>query len=381
MPTNMLRCPLLKRRPVKCLGLAVALLVIGGSLCFSQEPARRRQNVAPDAQFERWDRNGDGFLTRDELPERLRGNFGRVDRDGDGKITPAEHAAVRRRGNTGRGPRVPEGTEVLKDISYVENGHERHKLDLYIPADASGKLPLVVWIHGGGWRNGSKDGCPATVLLEDGFVVASINYRLSGHAPFPAQIEDCKAAIRWLRAHADQHHIDPDRIGVWGSSAGGHLVALLGTSGDVAALEGSLGLTGVSSRVQAVCDYFGPTDLLSMQRQSQGRSPIDHDAPNSPESLLLGGTLQEHPEAARRASPLTYISADDPPFLIVHGDQDFLVPLPQSQMLEKQLQDAGVEAELIVVPGAGHGQFRDPKIVEQVRDFFQKTLDHQPASQ
>ena len=130
---------------------------------------------------------------------------------------------------------VPQGVKAHRDLAYVVNGHERQKLDLFVPEKADGPLPLIIWIHGGGWQNGSKEGCPPlrNGYTGRGYAVASINYRLSGHAIFPAQIEDCKAAIRWLRAHAKEYSLDPQRFGVWGSSAGGHLVALLGTSGDV----------------------------------------------------------------------------------------------------------------------------------------------------
>ena len=155
-------------------------------------------------------------------------------------------------------------------------------------------------------------------LAAKGYAVASINYRLSQHAVFPAQIEDCKAAIRWLRANAAKYHLDPDHIGVWGASAGGHLVALLGTTGSVKELEGKGGNLDQSSRVQCVVDWFGPTDLATM-----GGS---HDKPGSPESRLIGGPVQENKEKARKASPLTYVSKDSAPFLIMHGDQDNTVP-------------------------------------------------------
>ncbi len=193
-------------------------------------------------------------------------------------------------------PRLPEGTKVHRDIDYVKNGHERQKLDLYIPEKPDTPLPVIVWIHGGGWMNGSKDGGgPALPFVGKGYAVASINYRLSQHAPFPAQIEDCKAAIRWLRANAGTYNLDPHHIGVWGASAGGHLVALLGTSGDVKDLEGSEGSPDQSSRVQAVVDFFGPTDMTKMG----GR----HNAPNSPEARLLGGPVQENKDKAAPPTP------------------------------------------------------------------------------
>lgn len=271
---------------------------------------------------------------------------------------------------------MPPGVKVVKDVEYVSGGGRSRSLDLYLPEKAADPLPLVVWIHGGGWQGGDKAGNRALSLMSAGFATASINYRLSGEAIFPAQIEDCKAAIRFLRAHAAEYHIDPKRIGVFGSSAGGHLVALLGTSGDVAALEGKSGEAGVSSRVQAVCDWFGPTDLGKMDAQTGPGGRKTHDAPDSPESRLLGGPLQTKLEAAKAANPITYVSRDDPPFLIMHGDSDPLVPLPQSQMLDAALKAAGVESTLHVIAGGGHGRpgFDTPEVEAMIRDFFTKHL-------
>jgi len=260
---------------------------------------------------------------------------------------------------------------VLKDLPYVRDGHERQKLDLYLPLNAQAPLPLVIWIHGGGWQNGSKEGCPARFLTQQGFAVASVNYRLSGHAVFSAQIEDCKAAVRWLRAHAREHNLDPDHFGAWGSSAGGHLVALLGTSGDVMEWETVGEHRDVSSRIQAVCDWFGPTDLLQMDQQAResGGRPF-HDAPNSPESKLIGGPIQERREQAAKANPIVYVTKDDPPFLIAHGDADPLVPIGQSRLLETALKQAGVDVTLYVVEKGSHGGWSDPKPRELVQEFF-----------
>ena len=348
------------------------LLVMSVVVLFSELACGQPQ---PNQPFDRWDKNKDGKLVRGELPDGARQNFRRVDADGDGFISREEHAAFlkRRYRRDGSSPSLRD-VDVKRDLLYVKNGHERHKLDVYLPKKSDGKRPLVIWIHGGAWRQGSKEGCPAVSLVGRGFVVASINYRLSGHAVFPAQIHDCKAAVRWLRAHADEYGIDPERIGAWGSSAGGHLVALLGTSGDVKDLEGDLGNPDQSSRVQAVCDWFGPTDLLLMNKQAGEFGTLDHDAPNSPESLLLGGTLQEVPEKARRAAPLTYVTSDDPPFLIVHGDRDPLVPWQQSQLLTDSLMEAKCSVTLKIIPGAEHGRFRDPQVTEESLKFFETVL-------
>ena len=268
-------------------------------------------------------------------------------------------------------PNLPEGTRVLKDLPYVENEekrHERHKLDLYLPANGT-NLPLLVWVHGGAWMGGNKERPPALPLLREGFAVASINYRLSQHAKFPAQLEDCKAAIRWLRAHAGEYGINPERIGAWGASAGGHLVALLGTTGDTKEFEVGENLDH-SSSVQAVCDFFGPSDFLQIGKMP---SDLDHDAPDSPEAKLIGGAIHDEKEKARRANPIIYITESDAPFLILHGDRDRTVPINQSELLQEALEKQGVESTFHVVKGAGHG-FSGPEIARMVREFFGKHL-------
>jgi len=270
--------------------------------------------------------------------------------------------------------RVPEGVEAHRNIEYAQPNDTPLLLDLYVLKGATRPLPLIVWIHGGAWRGGSKDRCPALRFSERGYVVASINYRLSQKAIFPAQIEDCKAAIRWLRANTAKYRIDPRRIGVWGSSAGGHLVALLGTSGDVKDLEGTVGGNlDQSSRVQAVCDFFGPTDFLQMDAHMIEGSRLVHDSPESPESRLVGGPIQENKEEVSRADPITYVTEDDPPFLIMHGDRDPLVPLHQSELLNGALKKVNVDATFHVVKGAGHG-FGGPEISRMVDQFFDKHL-------
>jgi acetyl esterase/lipase len=261
---------------------------------------------------------------------------------------------------------------VLRDLAYVSGGHERQMLDLYLPkeADPNGRRPLLVWVHGGAWLGGGKNPCPAVRFVKEGCAVASVNYRLSQHALFPAQIQDCKAAIRWLRANAGVYSYDPNRIGVWGASAGGHLVALLGTAGDVN--EFDVGPNrGVSSRVQAVCDFFGPTDFTKM---SSFPSMMNHDAADAPEARLIGGPVQENTDKVQKANPITYVTKDDPPFLIVHGDKDPLVPHNQSELLREALQKAGVAVSLYTVTGGGHGGFRDPQVDVLVTEFFRKHL-------
>ena len=268
---------------------------------------------------------------------------------------------------------LPPDVELTRDVEYGTGGGRPLKMHLIRPkSPPKDAMPVVVWIHGGAWRAGNKDSGIGNLVrfARRGYFCASIEYRLSQEAIFPAQIEDCKCAIRFLRAKAKEYNLDPNRIGVWGSSAGGHLVALLGTSGDVKELEGKGGWQEFSSRVNAVCDFFGPTDFTKM---ADFPSRMNHNAPDSPESLLIGGAVQEHKDKAAKANPITYITKDDPPFLIMHGDQDPLVPLNQSELLHEALKKAGVEVTFHVVKGGGHG-FGGPEIQKMVDEFFDKHL-------
>jgi acetyl esterase/lipase len=351
--------------------------------------------------FERNDRNKDGQLSREEFPEAKRRLFDRIDTDKDGLISlqedvtnrksrssqrPSNQRATRQQqSDRSRQPQVPAGTKVERDIVYARVGDRKLLLDLYLPPKGPARLPVIVWVHGGGWRGGSKgSGGQARPMLDRGFAVADVGYRLSGEAIFPAQVEDCKAAVRWVRANAAKYGLDPDRIGAWGRSAGGHLVAFLGAAGDVREFDTEANVE-YSSRAQAVCDWFGPTDFLQMDKHSLKGSRLIHDAPNSPESLLVGGPIQEEPyrSLARKANPITYVTKDDPPFLIMHGDKDMSVPVHQSELLYEALKKAGVDATLHVVKGAGHGlrggEESSEKLFEIVADFFKRHLKRDPA--
>ena len=261
------------------------------------------------------------------------------------------------------------GVRILRNLEYVPGGHERNRLDLYLPGAASAPLPLIVWVHGGGWQGGSKENSPAARFATRGFAVASINYRFSQHAVFPAQIQDCKAAIRWLRANARTYGLDKDHVGAWGASAGGHLVALLGTTATVKEFEGPGGNDDQSSRVQAVVDWFGPSDFLTVGAKDT-------------RTRLLGGDPLKNPDKAARASPITYVSRDAAPFLIMHGDEDRTVPLAQSETLNAALQHAGVESTLVVVRGNGHGGplFNSPENLQRIEQFFRRHLVAGPRS-
>lgn len=269
-----------------------------------------------------------------------------------------------------RGAPVPEGVEALRDLAYVKNGSARQKLDLYLPKERGEKnLPVVLWIHGGGWLKGSKDKCKAAFLATKGFAVASVGYRLTDEVQWPGQIDDLYAAVRWLRINGEEHQLDADLIGAWGSSAGGHLAALLGT-------RDFTGLEEVSSRVQAVCDWFGPTDLLTMPPNMVSETRTLEQVSQSNGAKLLGSTVLEVPEAARDTSAFYQVDKNDPPFLIMHGSVDPGVPLEQSQKFHDALQKAGVESELVIIEGAGHGgpEFNTYEVEKKVRAFFTKHL-------
>ena len=235
--------------------------------------------------------------------------------------------------------------DVWKNITYAKVGKHRLKLDIYVPHGGSRPLPLVVYIHGGGWCSLDKTEGFANFLLDHGYALACIDYRFSQEALFPAQIYDCKAAIRWLRAHAGQYPYKGDKIGVIGDSAGGHLVAMLGVTNDNPVFEGDEGNAGVSSSVQAVCDYFGPTNFLTIDP-----SIADHAIPR-----LIGGMPADIPDKAKAASPSTYVSAKAAPFVIVQGEKDNTVAPQQSIDFNDALQKAGVDSQLRIIPGAGHG--------------------------
>jgi acetyl esterase/lipase len=272
---------------------------------------------------------------------------------------------------------LPEDRRWL-DLAYASESPAQ-RLDLYLPPDGEGPFPLIVWIHGGGWKAGDKrfgGGAIQLRALADGFAVASLNYRLSGEASHPAQIHDVKTAIRWLREQKNDHRLRTKRIGVWGSSAGGHLVSLLGTSGGVEVLEGSSqGSKNASSRVQAVVDWYGPTDLNRAfdDLAAQGCSTAGADGPNSTIGLFLGASPQERPDLAAEASPVTYVSEDDPPFLIQHGSRDCTVPLAQGQWLYDRLVEVvGPGSASFDVFDAGHGgtPFRTEENLQAILEFF-----------
>ena len=263
-------------------------------------------------------------------------------------------------------PPIPPGATVYPDLSYVSHGSLSQKLDLYEP-QAGQNFPVIILIHGGAFCMGDKRQWVRYQLgyLNQGYAIASINYRLSSEAVFPAQIEDCKSAVRWLRAHATNYHLDPNHFVAWGASAGGNLAAMLGTTGDISEFDVGENLA-YSSRVEGVADFFGPVDLT--------RLPPTFMAPDSAESRFLGCTIEDHLDKARLASPISYVTRDCPPFLIVHGDIDPRVSYQQSVWLTAALKHAGVPVMFYTVKGAKHGGFHDPQVPQLTSAFFAKYL-------
>jgi acetyl esterase/lipase len=307
--------------------------------------------------------------------------------------------------------------KVLTDIEFASPNEKPLLVDFYLPIGVEKPIPVIVWLHGGGWRIGDRKLGPdfRERFAERGFAMVSIEYRLSGEAIFPAQIHDVKAAIRWLRSVANEYGLDSGNIGLWGSSAGGHLAALAGTTGEGILEDFELGCAEFSSDVQAVVDGYGPTDFLQMDAYSHKEiavsvdpesdllhTPRNHVAMDSPESQLLGAPIQTVPDRVREANPITYISHGAPPFLIMHGLSDAAVAAHQSELLYEALIAKGNEATLCLIDGLGHAFFnrndldnnepysasirragdgeteyirnREIRIFEMVEEFFQKHL-------
>jgi acetyl esterase/lipase len=297
-------------------------------------------------------------------------------------------------------PNTTDSTTVLRDVAYGKVGNSVLLMHIVLPSPKPERpVPAIVFIHGGGWASGNRDSGLgwATQCAEAGYVGATIEYRLTQESPFPAQLHDCKCAIRFLRRHAKEYGIAPDRIGGWGSSAGGHLAAMLGLTEGIAEFEGNGGWGDTSSSVQAVCDWYGPADFLSWVRLTQ-RFGKDTDlrtqfsfpletpdriqwactfANDAGVTRLLGGKALEVPERARWASPTSYVekSVNTPPFLILHGDQDSWVPYQQSVMLADSLDKNGAKVTFKLLLNSGHGTGHFSSAwPDHVKPFFDKTL-------
>jgi acetyl esterase/lipase len=257
------------------------------------------------------------------------------------------------------------------DVVYSHAGGEDQQLDLYVPKDGPGPYPVVVVLHGGGWAKGSHvdHRQQASTLAGQGYVAASVGYRLAPRHKFPAQIHDVKCAVRWLRANADRYGIDRQRVGVVGYSAGAHLALLLGMTEAQNGLEGDGGNPDQSSGVQAVINLAGPTDLTRP------------DWPEFTRAIVfdwIGGSLEQMPDVYRAASPITYVHRGAPPVLTIHGTEDKIVPYEQAKLLHSALRRAKVPSRLEPVHGKGHGENWTPEDVKHmeklIREFFDKNL-------
>ncbi len=256
-----------------------------------------------------------------------------------------------------------------RNVTFARVGDTELKLDLAMPTDKEGPFPAIVCIHGGGWIGGDRRQMAVTigVLAARGYVAITPDYRLAPGSRFPAAVEDCKAAVRWLRAHAKDYKLDPDRIGAMGTSAGGHLACMLGVTGPADRLEGDGGNPEMSSRVQAVVSFFGPTDLT--------RPVFRKDAQENNLLPFLGGSLAQQPDAYRRASPNRYVNKNAPPFLFLHGSDDSIVPAEQSKEMAARLQQVGVSARVEIVPGEGHG-WGGEKLLQSIEKMVTFFDDH-----
>ncbi len=341
------------------------------------------------------DKDGDGKISKEEAPERLKRNFDRIDRNSDGFVDRKEIDELgkvllrnlsRRNKQQNRRPRmpaVPDDVELKKDIAYrglsesdskkdqPKQNPEYWNLDLYLPKEkAEQPRAAIVFVHGGGWRSGDKAGGVWSAypihFAQKGYVCISINYRLSQVAPFPACVEDCKCAVRWLRANAKKYHIDPNKIGAYGNSAGAHLVSMLGLVQKKDELEGDGPYRNQSSSVQAVCPAATPSDFTVWAKQQLGGK-----------DRLLEGAKESLDARAEKASPVSYARKDAPPFLIIHGTADRTVPVDQGKRLAEALTKAGAKhVTLKIYEAAGHGVFRqkEKETLPMLEKFFDKHL-------
>lgn len=334
-------------------------------------------------RVEQWlktDKNNDGVLTLEETTGLMRRFFDRNDRDGNGKLTKEElrtlDERLKQNPRSREARRRPEATLVegvtVRKNQVYRSGHDRWKLDVYLPKEESpkGGRPGLVFVHGGGWKNGSKDGgfwasLPAQYAAK-GYVCISVNYRLTGDGGgFPACVHDVKNAVRWFRANSKELGLDPKRIGAYGNSAGAHLVSMLGVVKKEAGLEGKGTHLNQSSLVQAVCASATPSNFLKWKNQL------------FPNRGLLAGDQENHHVRAAKASPVTYVAEDAPPFLLVHAENDRTVPFKQGEFLADRLKESGAKnVTLMRFKDGGHGVFRakETKTFKAMEKFFAKVL-------
>ena len=361
-------------------------LVIVPAVLFAMCQSVSAQRVTGDGLLERFDSNGDGRVEKSEAKNQLKAKFDRIDTNNDGSLDKSELEQLAKRLRGGNGPRnprnlliVPDDVKLIEDIAYREGESKKWKLDLFVPAKenpSSSKRPAIVFIHGGGWRSGDKGGgqwrSQPIAYAQKGYVCISVNYRLTDETALPGCIEDCKNAVRWLRANAEKYNVDPDRIGAYGNSAGAHLVSVLGLADEKVGLEGDGPYQDYSSSIQAVVCSAPPTDLVNWD----GKSDFD---PRRGKRLLGTSDLEEGLALAKKCSPVTY-AKKGVPFLVVHGTADRTVPIYQGDSFVEALKKTGADVTYIRVDGAGHGVFgqASKKTGPAMESFFKRTLMEKP---
>lgn len=265
-------------------------------------------------------------------------------------------------------------TKLIRNIPYVVNGNKLQNFDLYIPKDATKPMPVLLWIHGGAWEGGLKKWIDPAYLINSGYAIASINYRFSDTAIFPAQIQDCNEAIYFIWKNAEKYNLDRSKLIVGGQSAGGHLASLIGLSTNNNIAEFYNGISKSKDiKFRAILDFYGPADLNVVHGKA---TSMDYDSENSALTRFLGAATLDRPDIAKKASPVTYIDKKDPPILILHGDVDDIVPFWESRQFHSWLTLAGVKSQLIKLEGSGHGggAFASDETQKKVKDFLSAAL-------